>query len=538
MGFEQGADDAVAKVTPRRDRWTGLITMSAIVLFVAIGSIVLSRVLDNFLSGAAQIDQTLAIALLLNVALILFGWRRHRDLSTEVEVRTAAEARAHMLAARDPLTGFLNRRSLAEEGGALFVRATRRYKTVALLMIDLDHFKAINDLHGHAVGDGLLRQVAGEITDALPNGALLARIGGDEFACAFLFDSGHTGPVERVLDRVIGKLSAPFEHEGLLLNISASIGIASSDQGCATIDALLRAADTALYAAKNAGRNRFVWFDRALEREHERRLALETNLRGAIQRQEIAPYFEQQIDLTTGKLCGFEVLARWTQANGSVLDPAVFVPIAERTGMIADLSLSVMRQAFLAARDWDPALTLSVNLGPRQLQDAWLAQKIIKVLTETAFPPTRLEVEVTEAALFDNLPLVQSTLASLKNQGVGLVLDDFGSGFASISHLRAAAFERIKISRSFVGAMTESSDHAVTVNAVARLGECFNLPITAVGIADATIEERLRAIGCTRGQGYYYARPSNVANTRRLLGQRGLLRRPDLPHTETRRSLG
>ena len=146
-------------------------------------------------------------------------------------------------------------------------------------------------------------------------------------------------------------------------HISASVGIARSDHGCASIDALLRNADSALYAAKNAGRNRFAWFDRSMEREQEARIALETSLRDAIQRQEIAPYFEQQIDLMTGKLCGFEVLARWEQPNGSIIVPAMFVPIAERTGMLADLSLSVMRQAFLAARDWDPTLTLSINLG-------------------------------------------------------------------------------------------------------------------------------------------------------------------------------
>jgi EAL domain-containing protein (putative c-di-GMP-specific phosphodiesterase class I) len=273
-----------------------------------------------------------------------------------------------------------------------------------------------------------------------------------------------------------------------------------------------------------------------MEREQETRLALEASLRGAIQRQEIVPYFEQQVDLATGRLCGFEVLARWEQANGSLIAPAIFVPIAERTGMIADLSLSVMRQAFLAARDWDPALTLSVNLGPRQLKDAWLAQKIIKALTETAFQPNRLEVEVTETALFDNLSLVQSILASLKNQGVGLVLDEFGSGFSSLAHLRAAAFDRIKISRAFIGAMEDPAS-AVTVNAVARLGECFNLPITAVGIESAAVEERLRVLGCARGQGYHYGQPASVANTRRLLAQRGLLRQPGAPIAEMRHSL-
>jgi len=183
----------------------------------------------------------------------------------------------------------------------------------------------------------------------------------------------------------------------------------------------------------------------------------------------------------------------------------------------------VMRQAFVAARDWDSELTLSVSLSPRQLSDAWLAQKIIKALTEASFPPGRLEVEVTEAALLDSLPLVQSILVSLKNQGVVLVLDDFGSGFASLAHLRAAAFDRIKLSRSVI---TATPDNVVMVNAVARLGECFNLPITATGIETAETAERLRALGYARGQGPLYAQPASIANTRRLLAERGLVRQP------------
>ena len=539
MGSEYGDDGADAKPPPRQDLWIGAITVAAIVLFVGTGSAVLSKALNAYVFGGPKVDRGLVIALLLNVALILFGWRRHRELTVEVAVRTAAEERAHQLAARDPLTGFLNRRSLAEAGAALFVSARRRHKAMALMMIDLDHFKAINDLHGHVIGDALLHLVAAEIDRLLPTGAVLARIGGDEFACGFLFDPGYPGTVERVVERTISKLAQPFRCEGLMLAISASVGLARSDGGCASFEALMRSADTALYAAKHAGRNRYAWFDKSMERQEEARLALEAGLRGAIPRQEIVPYFEQQIDLATGTLCGFEVLARWDTPDG-MIPTATFVPTAERTGLIGDLSLSVMRQAFVAARDWDAGLTLSVNLSPRQLKDAWLAQKIIKVLTEANFAPNRLEVEVTEAALFDDLAVVQSILASLKNQGVRLVLDDFGSGFASLAHLRAAAFDRIKISRAFVTGLTATPDHAVMVNAVARLGECFNLPITAVGIEDADTEERLRALGCARGQGYLYGQPASIANTRRLLAQRGLVRQPGAApgDTGTHRAIG
>jgi EAL domain-containing protein (putative c-di-GMP-specific phosphodiesterase class I) len=261
-----------------------------------------------------------------------------------------------------------------------------------------------------------------------------------------------------------------------------------------------------------------------MERELQLRNDLESGLRLAIPRQEVVPYFEQQIDLASGRLYGFEVLARWEHPKLGTISPEQFIPIAEETGMIGDLSLSIMHQALLAARDWDPSLSLSINISPWQLRDAWLAQKIIKVLTETGFPANRLEVEITESALFDNLPLAQSIVGSLKNQGVQLALDDFGTGYSSLAHLRALPFDRIKIDKSFIMSLNESADSAAIVNAIISLGESLNLPITAEGVEDEGIEERLRALGCAKAQGWYYGKPMSIASTRRLLAERRLLR--------------
>ncbi|MGY2732456.1 putative bifunctional diguanylate cyclase/phosphodiesterase [Sphingomonas sp. UYP23] len=517
------SDPGSAAPAKRREILNGAITVASILLFVGTGSSVLSTTIRHYVDGGNGPDQTLVIALLLNVALILFGWRRHRELANEVTIRTAAEERAQMLAAKDPLTGFLNRRSLAEEGAAMFVRAQTRNKAMALLMLDLDHFKMVNDMHGHAIGDALLQQVALQIADAIPGVALTARFGGDEFACAFLFDSAHPATVERIAEKLVSQLAQPFYIEGLQLHISVSVGIARSDFDCPSIDALMRSADIAMYAAKNSGRNRFAWFDLSMERELQARNELEVGLRNAIPRQEIVPYFEQQIDLTTGRLSGFEVLARWDHPTRGLIVPDAFIPIAEETGMIADLSLSLMRQAFLAAKDWDAGLSLSVNISPSQLRDAWLAQKIIKVLTETGFPPSRLEIEITETALFDNLPLAQSIVGSLKNQGIRLALDDFGTGYSSLAHLRALPFDRIKIDKSFIMSMSDNTESAAIVTAITRLGDSLNLPITAEGIEELAVEERLRGLGCGKGQGYLYGRPTSIANTRRMLAERRLL---------------
>jgi EAL domain-containing protein (putative c-di-GMP-specific phosphodiesterase class I) len=260
-----------------------------------------------------------------------------------------------------------------------------------------------------------------------------------------------------------------------------------------------------------------------MERELHARNQLEYNMRHGIAAGEFVPFFEQQIDLTTGRLHGFEMLARWEHPTRGLVSPEIFIPIAEQTGMIADLSFAVMRTALVEARNWDPSLTLSVNISPMQLKDPWLAQKIVMLLTETGFPASRLEVEITETSLFENLALAQSIVGSLKNQGVKLALDDFGTGYSSLAHLRALPFDRIKIDKSFVASVIDNADSAAIVNAIARLSESLNLPVTAEGIENIAIEERLRQLGCHKGQGWLYGQPTSIMQTRTLLAERNLL---------------
>ena len=335
----------------------------------------------------------------------------------------------------------------------------------------------------------------------MPAIALTARFGGDEFACSFMFDPQHPETVDRTAEQLMSKLAQPIDCDGIQLHVTASIGIARSDFGVPSIDALMRSADIAMYSAKNGGRNRYAWFDQSMERDIQARTELENGLRKAIPLQQIVPYFEQQIDLQTGRLHGFEVLARWEHPQRGMIPPDLFIGIAEEAGLIGDISISIMQQAFVAARDWHPALTLSVNISPYQLKDAWLAQKIIKVLTETGFPANRLEVEITESSLFDNLALAQSIVGSLKNQGIRLALDDFGTGYSSLAHLRALPFDRIKIDKSFVMSLDTNPESAAIVKTIAGLGESLNLPITAEGIEHDHIADRLRTNGLPQGTG-------------------------------------
>jgi diguanylate cyclase (GGDEF)-like protein len=506
-----------------RDIMTAGIVMAAIIMFVGSGTSVLRSIVSILTGLGGGTDKTLSIAVLLNIALILFGWRRYKDLSREVEERAAAEERAQTLALRDPLTGFHNRRSINDTGSDMLTKTRSRGKELAMVMLDLDHFKNVNDVHGHAVGDALLRAVASEIVKLMPPQALTARLGGDEFACAFPFDVANPDVVERVVEAIVARLAQPFDAEGTFAHISVSAGIAYSGLDCETIDSLMRRADIAMYSAKRAGRNQFAWFDASMERDLQARNETESGMRAGIPKGEFVPYFEQQIDLTTGRLGGFEVLARWDHPTRGLVPPDLFIPVAEDTGMIADLSMSVIRQALEEARHWDPSLLISVNISPTQLKDPWLAQKMVKMLVETGFPATRLEIEITETSLFENLALAQSIIGSLKNQGIRLALDDFGTGYSSLAHLRALPFDRIKIDKSFVTSIIENSESAAIVNAITRLGDSLGLPVTAEGIEDAAIEERLRQLGCHKGQGWHFGRPASIAATRILLAERNLL---------------
>lgn len=507
----------------QKDIFTGAVVIAAIIMFVGTGTSVMTSTIEMISGVGGGSDRTLTVTLMLNIALILFGWRRYRDLTREVEERKAAEERAQTLALRDPLTGFHNRRALSENGSDMLTKAVRREKSLAMLMLDLDHFKNVNDVHGHAIGDALLRTVAAEIAKLMPPNSLSARLGGDEFACAFMFDLANRDVVDRIAETIIARLSQPIEAEGIYVHISASIGIAYSAVDCQTIDALMRRADIAMYAAKHQGRNRFAWFDASMELALQQRNEAESGMRNGIPRNEFVPYFEQQIDLTTGRLGGFEVLARWDHPTRGLIPPDAFIPIAEETGMIADLSLSVMRQALIEAKSWDQSLIISVNISPAQLKDPWLAQKIVKLLVETGFPAARLEIEITESSLFENLPLAQSIVGSLKNQGIRLALDDFGTGYSSLAHLRALPFDRIKIDKSFVISIIENPESAAIVNAITRLGDSLGLSVTAEGIEDGAIEERLRQLGCHKGQGWYFGKPTSIGQTRLLLAERNLL---------------
>ena len=489
----------------------GIVT-AAILLFVATGSEVGPRVVDSIFRQGPGPDNFILNAFLLNIAIIIFGWSRYRQLCAEIRLRKAAERHARQLAETDPLTGFLNRRGFNECVNRLIEAARDTEKSVVLLMIDLDNFKQVNDFNGHNTGDMLLRECARRIAGCLPRQSLIGRIGGDEFAAAFPIESSRRESINMTATNLVRAIGESARINAISIEVTASIGLSSSDlpaiNGQPTdAHALLEMADIAMYHAKRQGRNGYYWFEPQMADEMRFRNDLEQGIRQGIPLGEFVPFYEQQIDLQTGELTGFEMLARWVSPQFGVVSPEIFIPVAEDIGAIADLSESVIRQALEDAKHWDPRLTLAVNISPLQLRDPWFSQKLLRLLVEANFPPQRLEIEITESCLHQNVAQARSLITSLKNQGITVSLDDFGTGYSSLAQLRSLPFDRIKIDRSFVSSLIDNKDSAAIVHAIAMLGKGLNLPITAEGIETGDVLEHLLQYGEIKGQGYLYGRP-------------------------------
>ena len=519
-------------VSPRlgrsnRDIMTLGIASAAVILFVGNGGSVLPQIVRGLVGDGTGPDRLLTNALLLNIALVIFGWRRYRDLSAEIVDRRRAEALALELAEHDALTGCLNRRSIGAAASALATAAHARGDLAAFIMLDLDRFKQVNDVNGHAAGDCMLGEAASRIRESLPPQALLARLGGDEFAVILPFVAARSEEVERLAEKLIAKVALPVHFGEFELETTISAGISKTEPGQSPdIQAQLHMADIAMYHAKRNGRNRYAWFEPNMENEQRFRSEIAAGIRRGIPLGEFVPYYEKQIDLENGTIAGFEMLARWNSPKLGMVNPEIFIPVAEEIGVIAELSECLIKQALRDARNWDPKLTLSVNISPVQLRDPWFAQKLLKILLEANFPPSRLEIEVTESCLHENVGLVRSLITSLKNQGITVSLDDFGTGYSSLSQLRTLPFDRIKIDRSFVMSLLEDKDSATIIQSIISLGEGLGLPITAEGIESEAVLTELRRFGKFKGQGYLYGFPEPADRTEATLAQLDLLLEP------------
>jgi diguanylate cyclase (GGDEF)-like protein/PAS domain S-box-containing protein len=442
-----------------------------------------------------------------------------RDVTEQKE----NEARIEHLAATDYLTGLPNRRAFLAGVETML----RRGAPCALLFIDLDNFKPINDIHGHSAGDAVLIEVASRLQQEAPMGAMVARLGGDEFA-VLLPDSKEAGAVAMQILRV---LSAPVSWDGLAAETGASIGISCSPEQGTDTESLLRTADMAMYHAKRAGAGRFLFFAADMEEELREKTVFKVRLKQAIEGGEIIPFYQPLVDLRSGRLIGMEVLARWQHPERGVLPPSEFISPAEHGGLITPLFESLLRQACQDATSWPEGLKIAVNMSPRQLQDVSLAGVVLDILAASRLSPLRLELEVTETAVVQDVGTAKRLLELLREAGIRVALDDFGTGYASLRMVKELAVDRLKIDRSFVMALASAPESGRYVSAIIGLARALGLGTTAEGIEDATTMRRIAAMGCDLGQGYFFGRPRPASALGPWL-QRAELGQPAVPEAQ------
>jgi diguanylate cyclase (GGDEF)-like protein len=426
----------------------------------------------------------------------------NETLSAEISEREAAEARAQSLARHDPLTGLANRRHFLEELDRRLGLIGDEKCAFALLFVDLDRFKPINDVHGHAIGDQLLQVIATRLSNCLREDSFAARLGGDEFA-VLLEDAKDREGVASAARRVLHELSAPILVNGLKLTVGASIGVALCPDDANNAADLLQRGDAAMLRAKE-DRGAYKFFDSSIDEELKWKAELETELRAAIPNGDIVPFFQPVVRLDTGALEGFEVLARWPHQKHGMIPPSHFIPVAEDAGLVDAMFWALLAQACRKALDAPGEFTLAVNISPSQVRDQWFPEKVLRTLRETGFPAQRLEIEVTESAMIGDMERAKTSLMSLKNQGVKVALDDFGTGYSSLFLLRALPIDKLKIDRSFVASITADRENATIVRALVGLGVALGLEVTAEGVEDTQTAEALIAMGCELAQGYLY----------------------------------
>ena len=429
--------------------------------------------------------------------------------------RIGIENRMRELAHQDVLTGLANRLTFTETLAERFGSRREADRLFALLMLDLDRFKIVNDTLGHGVGDELLRRVAGRLTATIREGDLLARLGGDEFSIV-LAHAETPADVAEVADRIIDVMERPFIIDGQIVDIGASIGVAFAPGDGEAPDSLSRSADLALYRAKEEGRGVYRFFEQDMNARMQSRRAFEQDLRRAIVREEFEVVYQPQVEAGTGAYDGAEALVRWNHPVRGTVSPADFIPLAEELGLIVPLGEYVLRTACAQATTWPSHMSVAVNLSPVQLRDARLAASVARILDETGLAPSRLELELTENALLNDDGRTIAVLHAIRALGVRISMDDFGTGYSSLSYLRRFPFDKIKIDQSFVRQLPGDPDSIAIVQAVATLGVKLGLKVTAEGVETEEQQRFTVAEGCHQLQGFLISRPVSAATVAEL----------------------
>jgi diguanylate cyclase (GGDEF)-like protein len=440
------------------------------------------------------------------------GWVATHDDITD---RQRVEQRIAHMARHDALTDLPNRLLFRERLAEALAGANRGSK-LAVLFLDLDRFKGVNDTLGHPIGDELLKMVAARLRHSVRETDTVARVGGDEFA---IIQSGIEEPLDTaILARRIGEaVRAPYDIAGHAVVVDTSIGIAIAPNDGAEPDGLLKAADMALYGAKAEGRGTYRFFEAAMDLRMKARSELEIALRVALAAGQFELHYQPQVNVDDKRITGCEALLRWNHPERGMIPPAEFIPVAEEIGLIVPLGEWVLRQACLDAASWPDDIKVAVNLSPIQVTSQNLVPIVVSALAAAGLPARRLEVEITESVLMHNTEQNTATLHRLRELGVHISLDDFGTGYSSLSYLRKFPFDKIKIDRSFISGLPDDNESIAIVRAVAGLAANLDMTATAEGVETAEQLETIRALGCVEMQGYLFSRPVPLAQIMRLL---------------------
>jgi diguanylate cyclase (GGDEF)-like protein/PAS domain S-box-containing protein len=431
------------------------------------------------------------------------GWIATYEDITE---RRRAESQIAYMAHHDALTDLANRVLFRERLDQALAAAHRQGTTIAVLCLDLDRFKDVNDSLGHETGDELLKAVSERLRKSVREGDLIARLGGDEFAVLQCI-VGDPNDCASLAARIINAVGAPYEVDGQEIVIGTSVGIALAIEGQVAPDQLLKHADLALYRAKSDRRGTYRFFEPEMDAQLQARRLLEADLRKALANREFSLAYQPEINIRRQEISGFEALLRWRHPERGMVSPAEFIPVAEDIGLISALGEWVIEQACHEAAHWPDGIKVAVNLSPVQFRNRTLVESVSRALAQSGLCPSRLELEITESVLLQDNDVTLATLHQLRRLGVCIAMDDFGTGYSSLSYLRSFPFDKIKIDQSFIRELTSRADCLAIVQSITRLGSSLGMITTAEGVETEEQYRHLLAAGCTEAQGYYFGYP-------------------------------
>jgi len=441
-------------------------------------------------------------------------------LEAELAQRLQAENRLDHLAHYDGITLLPNRNFFTAHLAAILDDTLKSDKFMALMFIDLDNFKTVNDTLGHRVGDLLLRAAAQRLMQAMREKDIICRIGGDEFA-VILENLADVQQVEAIASEAVWALSKVFHLEENEIYIGASIGISLCPDHARDLSGLLRSADTAMYHAKALGKNNYQHYNAEMEQCARKRLAMENSLRHVLERNELLVYYQPQVDVETHRIVGFEALLRWQHPEMGMIGPDEFIPIAEETGLIVPIGEWVLRTACRQAMAWQQAyaadLTIGINLAARQLREPDIVDRILGIAAESGISPHLLDLELTESAIMEHSESLMQKLGRLRQAGIRISIDDFGTGYSSMNYLKRFPINTLKIDRSFVRDIPHDSDDVAITQAIIAMGDSLNMHLIAEGVETMEQLEFLRSNGCSRMQGFLFSRPLPAGRAEDLL---------------------